>query len=104
MSFEFSRNVTFGQYIDVKSVVHTLDPRIKMLCVGVMMICTFMTRGFVSTDSGDDSHPGRVHITWLSLIIPHHALLYPIPNIILSGCTWCRTTRVLAMVGAFCEL
>jgi energy-coupling factor transport system permease protein len=48
MSFEFSRNVTFGQYIDVKSVVHTLDPRIKMLCVGVMMICTFMTRGFVS--------------------------------------------------------
>ena len=44
MSFEFSRNVTFGQYIDVKSVVHSLDPRVKMLCVGVMMICTFMTR------------------------------------------------------------
>lgn len=48
MSFEFARNVTFGQYIDVKSIVHTLDPRIKMISVGVLMLCTFMTRGFVS--------------------------------------------------------
>lgn len=48
MSFEFARNVTFGQYIDVKSVVHALDPRIKLLSVALLMFCTFMTRGFVS--------------------------------------------------------
>lgn len=48
MSFEFARNVTFGQYVDVKSVVHALDPRAKILSVALLMLCTFMTRGFVS--------------------------------------------------------
>lgn len=48
MSLEFSRNVTFGQYIDISSPVHRLDPRIKMLSVACIMICTFMTRGFIS--------------------------------------------------------
>ena len=48
MSLEFSRTVTFGQYINVNSVVHRLDARIKMLSVACVMFCTFMTRGFVS--------------------------------------------------------
>jgi energy-coupling factor transport system permease protein len=48
MSLEFSRNVTFGQYIDIASPVHRLDPRIKMLAVACIMLCTFLTRGFVS--------------------------------------------------------
>jgi len=48
MSLEFSRTVTFGQYINVDSVVHRLDARIKMLAVACVMFCTFMTRGFVS--------------------------------------------------------
>lgn len=48
MSLEFSRSVTFGQYINVNSVVHRLDARIKMLSVACVMVCTFMTRGFVS--------------------------------------------------------
>ncbi|MCX6016416.1 MAG: energy-coupling factor transporter transmembrane component T [Chloroflexales bacterium] len=48
MSLEFSRNVTFGQYIDIRSAVHSLDARTKMICAGVIMACAFMTRGLIS--------------------------------------------------------
>lgn len=48
MTLEFSRNVTFGQYIDVPSFVHRLDPRFKITAIVIIMICVFMTRGFVS--------------------------------------------------------
>ena len=48
MSLEFSRNVTFGQYIDIRSAVHNLDPRTKMICAAIIMACAFMTRGLIS--------------------------------------------------------
>ncbi len=48
MTLEFSRNVTFGQYIDTPSVIHRLDPRFKITAVVIMMISVFMTRGFMS--------------------------------------------------------
>lgn len=48
MTLEFSRNVTFGQYIDTPSFVHRLDPRFKITAVMIMMVCVFMTRGFIS--------------------------------------------------------
>jgi energy-coupling factor transport system permease protein len=48
MTLEFSRNVTFGQYIDVPSFIHRLDPRFKITAVTLIMVCIFMTRGFVS--------------------------------------------------------
>ncbi|MBM4413270.1 MAG: energy-coupling factor transporter transmembrane protein EcfT [Chloroflexi bacterium] len=48
MTLEFSRNVTFGQYIDVPSFIHKLDPRFKITAVTIIMVCIFMTRGFIS--------------------------------------------------------
>lgn len=48
MALEFSRNVTFGQYIDVASPIHRMDPRFKITCVVAIMVSVFMTRGFVS--------------------------------------------------------
>jgi energy-coupling factor transport system permease protein len=48
MTLEFSRNITFGQYIDTPSVIHRLDPRFKITAIVIMMISVFLTRGFVS--------------------------------------------------------
>jgi energy-coupling factor transport system permease protein len=48
MTLEFSRNVTFGQYIDTPSFIHNLDARFKITAVLIIMVCVFMTRGFVS--------------------------------------------------------
>ena len=48
MALEFSRNVTFGQYIDIASPIHRMDPRFKITCVIAIMAAVFMTRGFVS--------------------------------------------------------
>ncbi|MEY3990612.1 MAG: hypothetical protein RI985_1693 [Chloroflexota bacterium] len=48
MTLEFSRNVTFGQYIDTPSFIHKLDARYKITAVLIIMFCVFMTRGFVS--------------------------------------------------------
>ena len=48
MALEFSRNVTFGQYVDVASPIHRMDPRFKITGVIAIMIGVFMARGFVS--------------------------------------------------------
>ncbi|MFN5059551.1 MAG: energy-coupling factor transporter transmembrane component T family protein [Chloroflexota bacterium] len=48
MTLEFSRNITFGQYIDTPSLVHRLDPRFKITAIVIMMISIFLTRGFLS--------------------------------------------------------
>lgn len=48
MTLEFSRNVTFGQYIDIPSFIHRLDARFKITAVLIIMVCVFMTRGFIS--------------------------------------------------------
>ncbi|MEN9937631.1 MAG: hypothetical protein RLZZ387_4210 [Chloroflexota bacterium] len=46
MAVEFSRNITFGQYLDLGSPVHRLDPRAKLLGAGALMIALLLTRTF----------------------------------------------------------
>jgi len=48
MAVEFSRDITFGQYLDLRSRVHTLDPRAKILATGALMLSVFFTRSFAS--------------------------------------------------------
>lgn len=48
MTLEFSRSVTFGQYIDTSSLIHRLDPRFKITAVVMIMLSVFMTRGLIS--------------------------------------------------------
>lgn len=47
MAIELSRNITFGQYLDLKSPVHRLDPRTKIVACAALMIATFMVRSFL---------------------------------------------------------
>ena len=44
MAVEFSRDVTFGQYLNLRSPIHRLDPRTKMLAVAALMLATFLSR------------------------------------------------------------
>lgn len=44
MAVEFSRDVTFGQYLNLRSPIHRLDPRTKMLAVAAFMLATFLSR------------------------------------------------------------
>ncbi len=46
MAVEFSRNITFGQYLDLGSPIHRLDSRAKILVLGALMLAVFLTRGF----------------------------------------------------------
>ena len=46
MAIELSRNLTFGQYLDLGSPVHRLDPRAKLLGVGALMTAVLITRSF----------------------------------------------------------
>jgi energy-coupling factor transport system permease protein len=46
MAIEFSRNITFGQYLDLGSPVHRLDPRAKILATGALMLALLLARGF----------------------------------------------------------
>jgi energy-coupling factor transport system permease protein len=46
MAIEFSRNITFGQYLDLGSPIHRLDPRIKIVGAGALMFATIAARGF----------------------------------------------------------
>jgi energy-coupling factor transport system permease protein len=45
MAVEFSRDITFGQYLDLGSPLHRLDPRTKILAYAALMLATFMVRG-----------------------------------------------------------
>lgn len=42
------RDVTFGQYYPVKSFVHSMDPRSKLLLIIVYMVAVFMADSFFS--------------------------------------------------------
>jgi energy-coupling factor transport system permease protein len=42
MAVEFSRDITFGQYLDLGSAIHRLDPRTKLLGYGALMLATFL--------------------------------------------------------------
>jgi energy-coupling factor transport system permease protein len=46
MAVEFSRNITFGQYLDLGSPVHRLDPRAKIVGAGALMLALLLTRTF----------------------------------------------------------
>ncbi len=46
MAIEFSRDVTFGQYLDLGSPIHRLDPRAKIIATGALMFATLAARTF----------------------------------------------------------
>jgi energy-coupling factor transport system permease protein len=46
MAVEFSRNVTFGQYLNLGSPIHRLDPRVKIVGVGLLMVAILSARTF----------------------------------------------------------
>ncbi|HEU4322133.1 MAG TPA: energy-coupling factor transporter transmembrane component T [Roseiflexaceae bacterium] len=48
MAVEFSRNITFGQYLNLGSPVHRLDPRAKTLAVGALMVAVFQAQLFIA--------------------------------------------------------
>lgn len=43
---ELARNITFGQYVDRDSVVHRLDPRLKILLFCFIIVYLFFVRTF----------------------------------------------------------
>ncbi len=44
---ELQRNVIFGQFIDTGSVVHRMDPRIKLAAVFTMLVASFLIDSFL---------------------------------------------------------
>lgn len=40
-------NITFGKYIPINSIVHTLDPRLKILSLLIFLIAIFFDAGFI---------------------------------------------------------
>jgi energy-coupling factor transport system permease protein len=46
MAIEFSRNITFGQYLNLGSPIHRLDPRVKIIATGLLMFTLLGTRNF----------------------------------------------------------
>lgn len=44
MAVEFARNITFGQYLNLASPIHRLDPRAKLLVVALLMGAVFQAR------------------------------------------------------------
>ncbi|HMQ33648.1 MAG TPA: energy-coupling factor transporter transmembrane component T [Chloroflexaceae bacterium] len=46
MAIEFSRNITFGQYLDLRSPIHRLDPRVKIVGVALIMFGLLVARNF----------------------------------------------------------
>lgn len=46
MAIEFSRNITFGQYLDLGSPIHRLDPRTKIVATAALMLGLLLVRNF----------------------------------------------------------
>jgi energy-coupling factor transport system permease protein len=46
MAVEFSRNITFGQYLNLGSPIHRLDPRVKIVGTGLLMFALLAARTF----------------------------------------------------------
>lgn len=46
MAIEFSRNITFGQYLSLASPIHRLDPRTKLVAAGALLIALLSVRTF----------------------------------------------------------
>jgi energy-coupling factor transport system permease protein len=43
---ELQRNVIFGQFVDTGSLIHRMDPRIKLAATFVMLVASFLIDGF----------------------------------------------------------
>jgi energy-coupling factor transport system permease protein len=43
---ELQRNVIFGQFVDTGSVIHRMDPRIKLFAVFAMLVASFLIDSF----------------------------------------------------------
>lgn len=96
MAVEFSRSVTFGQYLDLRSPVHRLDPRTKMAAFGLLLVTLFLIRGFagfgvvlvlvaiVQATSriplGYTLRGMRLLLTTLSIILVFQIVFYPNPR------------------------
>jgi energy-coupling factor transport system permease protein len=52
MAVEFSRDITFGQYLDLGSRIHRLDPRAKIIGVSALMTAVLLTRTFAGVGVG----------------------------------------------------
>jgi energy-coupling factor transport system permease protein len=48
MAIEFSRDITFGQYLDLGSPIHRLDPRTKIAATSMLMVGVLLARSFAS--------------------------------------------------------
>ncbi len=48
MAVEFSRDITFGQYLDLGSPIHRLDPRAKIIATGALMVVALAARTFLA--------------------------------------------------------
>lgn len=48
-SYQALRHVSIGQYIPTGSIVHRLDPRIKLVCFGLLLACTVITSSYISS-------------------------------------------------------
>jgi energy-coupling factor transport system permease protein len=46
--FEFSRNITIGQYLAVRSFVHRMDPRFKLLCFALLVGAITFSNAYVA--------------------------------------------------------
>ena len=44
---ELQRNVIFGQFVDTGSVIHRMDPRIKLAVAFVMLVASFVIDDFL---------------------------------------------------------
>jgi len=44
---ELQRNVIFGQFVDTGSVIHRVDPRIKLAAVFVILVASFLIDSFI---------------------------------------------------------
>lgn len=104
MTLEFSRNVTFGQYIDVPSFIHRLDPRFKITAIVIIMICVFMTRGFISiapflvlslliqfssrVPVGYTLRGYSLLVRTMMILIPFQILFYRVPDTIEATYYW----------------
>ncbi len=44
---ELQRNVIFGQYVDTGSVIHRMDPRLKIAAAFVMLVASFLIGSFL---------------------------------------------------------
>ena len=42
------RDITIGQYYKAKSVIHKLDPRLKLVCTLLFLMSLFLTRSVMT--------------------------------------------------------